>query len=65
MTEIKQDGEIQTIYLPIKVLPVPGGPNKRRPFGGPLNPVNISLQKKSQLHLSNNHQETDAGQLIL
>lgn len=31
-------------FLPIRVLPVPGGPNNNRPLGGPLNPVKISLQ---------------------
>jgi hypothetical protein len=31
------------IHLAKSVLPVPGGPNKRRPLGGPLNPVKMSL----------------------
>lgn len=35
------------ICLPIRVFPVPGGPNKSRPFGGPLRPVKISLQWKT------------------
>ena len=29
-------------YLPISVFPVPGGPNKRMPFGGARRPVKIS-----------------------
>jgi hypothetical protein len=32
----------EAIALPIKVLPVPGGPNRRSPLGGALRPVNIS-----------------------
>lgn len=31
------------IMLPISVLPVPGGPKRRSPLGGPLSPVNMSL----------------------
>lgn len=30
------------IALPIIVLPVPGGPNRSRPLGGPRSPVKIS-----------------------
>ena len=30
-------------FLPMRVLPVPGGPNNSKPLGGPLKPVNISL----------------------
>jgi hypothetical protein len=26
----------QNVNLPMRVLPVPGGPNSSRPFGGPL-----------------------------
>ena len=31
-------------YIPIRVLPVPGGPKRRRPLGGPRNPVKMSLK---------------------
>lgn len=41
--------------LPMRVFPVPGGPNNRRPLGGPLRPVKISLQrKKDWILLSDN-----------
>eukprot|EP00960_Hanusia_phi_P011886 346302-Hanusia_phi.AAC.1 len=30
------------IVFPIIVFPVPGGPNKSNPLGGPLNPVKMS-----------------------
>ncbi len=30
--------------LPMRVFPVPGGPNRSNPFGGPRKPVNISLK---------------------
>lgn len=33
-----------SVHLPIKVFPVPGGPNNRTPFGGPRKPLKISLQ---------------------
>ena len=29
----------------MSVFPVPGGPKRSKPFGGPLSPVNISLRK--------------------
>ena len=32
------------LHLPIKVFPVPGGPNSSKPFGGPLKPVKMSLE---------------------
>ena len=34
----------ESAVLPISVFPVPGGPNSRIPLGGPLNPVNRSLE---------------------
>ena len=30
------------MYIPISVLPVPGGPNKRMPLGGARSPVKMS-----------------------
>ena len=30
-------------HIPMRVLPVPGGPNSRIPLGGPLRPLNMSL----------------------
>ena len=35
-------------YQPIKVFPVPGGPNRSKPFGGPLSPVKMSLQIQTE-----------------
>ena len=35
----------EAIHFPIKVLPVPGGPNNNSPFEGPLRPVKRSLEK--------------------
>ena len=43
-------------HLPISVLPVPGGPNNSNPFGGPLRPVKMSLQKNRNL-LSRPHKK--------
>ena len=42
---------------PIRVFPVPGGPKRRIPFGGPLSPVNISLKKEDPInaHLKNKY----------
>lgn len=37
---------------PIKVLPVPGGPNNRIPFGGRRNPVKISGLSKGHTTIS-------------
>ena len=34
--------------VPISVFPVPGGPKRRIPFGGPLKPVNKSLNFKQR-----------------
>ena len=34
-----------TKHIPIKVFPVPGGPNSSIPLGGPRRPLNISLTK--------------------
>ena len=34
----------ESAVLPISVFPVQGGPNSRIPLGGPLNPVNRSLE---------------------
>lgn len=42
----KVDLDWQAMHLPINVFPVPGGPNKRSPFGGPRNPVKISLHER-------------------
>ena len=42
---------------PIKVLPVPGGPNSSRPFGGPRKPVNMSLKPRNQ-HIHTQLQNT-------
>lgn len=36
------DFDCDAIHFPIKVFPVPGGPNKRIPRGGFLNPLNRS-----------------------
>ena len=51
MTIIDRPGYTITInvhlvatYLPINVFPVPGGPNNSKPLGGPLKPVNMSLE---------------------
>lgn len=33
-------------YLPINVLPVPGGPKSKIPFGGPRRPLKMSLNRK-------------------
>lgn len=34
------------MYLPISVFPVPGGPKRRIPLGGPLKPLKISLRER-------------------
>jgi hypothetical protein len=34
------------IHFAINVLPVPGGPKSRRPFGGPRSPLKISLLQR-------------------
>mmetsp|Transcript_210 Transcript_210/g.607 ORF Transcript_210/g.607 Transcript_210/m.607 type:complete len:394 (-) Transcript_210:614-1795(-) len=36
------DPDLEATALPIIVFPVPGGPNKSRPLGGPLSPLKIS-----------------------
>ena len=43
---------IKIKLLPIKVLPVPGGPNNKRPFGGPRSPVKISLKTNKNIKIS-------------
>lgn len=35
--------DCEAMHFPISVFPVPGGPNRRMPFGGPRSPVNMSL----------------------
>ena len=40
---------------PIRVFPVPGGPNSRMPLGGPRRPVNISLHSKRRRNVNNNN----------
>lgn len=35
---------VLAMHLPMSVFPVPGGPNRRIPFGGPLSPVKRSLE---------------------
>lgn len=42
------DFDQDAIALQIIVLPVPGGPNNSNPFGGDLNPLNISGFKIGQ-----------------
>ena len=37
---------VLAMHLPMSVFPVPGGPNRRIPFGGPLSPVKRSLEGK-------------------
>ena len=37
---------VLAIHLPMSVFPVPGGPNRRIPFGGPRRPVKRSLEGK-------------------
>ena len=36
------------MYLPISVFPVPGGPKRRIPLGGPLKPLKISLREREE-----------------
>ena len=36
------------MYLPISVFPVPGGPKRRIPLGGPLKPLKISLRERER-----------------
>lgn len=36
------DFDCEAIHFPIKVFPVPGGPNSRMPLGGLRRPVNMS-----------------------
>ena len=42
------DLDWHAMHLPISVLPVPGGPNNNKPFGGPRSPVKMSLKKPEQ-----------------
>ena len=42
----------QATNLPMRVFPVPGGPNNRSPLGGPRRPVKISLHDDK---VSNNY----------
>ena len=36
------------LLLPIKVFPVPGGPNNKIPLGGPRKPLKMSLQEETK-----------------
>jgi len=52
---VERERERKRNFLPIRVFPVPGGPNNSTPFGGPLSPVKRSLQAGSHTHTDSSH----------
>ena len=61
---MRLEDERLAIYLMRMVLPLPGGPYNMMPFGGDLNPVNISGLKLGSIIHSHNISFTSVNPII-
>jgi hypothetical protein len=48
----KVDLDCEAMHFPISVLPVPGGPKSRMPFGGPRSPAKMSGRNSGHTTIS-------------
>lgn len=61
----KVDFDWLAMALPINVFPVPGGPNRMIPFGGPRIPVKMSLFCVFHFRNNNNKKKIKRNKAVL